>query len=95
MYSPVETDFLFLVFEITPMIATITNKPPTTAATIIMTFWLPPESGFAERKALRVNAYAIYSIICNIYRLLNVYRKIFGTSSYGEDARACECISAI
>ena len=29
------------------------------------------------------------------YRLLNVYRKIFGTSSYGEDARACECISAI
>ena len=31
----------------------------------------------------------------DIYRLLNVYRKIFGTSSYGEDARACECISAI
>ena len=24
----------------------------------------------------------------NIYRLLIVYRKIFGTSSYGEDARA-------
>ena len=23
----------------------------------------------------------------NIYRLLNVYRKIFGTSSYGEDAK--------
>ena len=37
-------------------------------------------------------------LICflvNNYRLLNVYRKIFGTSSYGEDARACECISAI
>ena len=27
--------------------------------------------------------------LINIYRLLNVYRKIFGTSSYGEDARAC------
>ena len=26
----------------------------------------------------------------NIYRLLNEYRKIFGTSSYGEDAQACE-----
>ena len=31
----------------------------------------------------------------NMYRLLNVSRKILGTSSYGEDARACECISAI
>ena len=30
----------------------------------------------------------------NSNRLLNVYRKIFGTSSYGEDALA-ECISAI
>ena len=27
--------------------------------------------------------------------LSNVYRKIFGTRSYGADARACECISAI
>ena len=26
--------------------------------------------------------------INKMYRLLNVYRKIFGTSSYGEDARA-------
>ena len=26
----------------------------------------------------------------HIYRLLNEYRKIFGTSSYGEDARSCE-----
>ena len=34
-------------------------------------------------------------IIVNKYRLLIVYRKIFGTCSYGEDARACECISAI
>ena len=33
--------------------------------------------------------------LCNFYRLLTVYRKKFGTSSYGEDARACECISAI
>ena len=32
---------------------------------------------------------------CDIYRSLTVYRKIFGTSSYGEDARACACISAI
>ena len=31
----------------------------------------------------------------NMYRLLNVYRQILGTSSYGEDARACKCISAI
>ena len=35
------------------------------------------------------------NIKVNTYRLLTVYRKIFGTSSYGEDARACECISAI
>ena len=31
--------------------------------------------------------YTLYVI--NVYRLLNVHRKIFGTSSYGEDARAC------
>ena len=36
----------------------------------------------------------IFELSSNIFRLLNVYRKIFGTSSYGEDARACECISA-
>ena len=34
-------------------------------------------------------------VLLDMYRLLNVYRKIFGTRSYGEDAQACECISTI
>ena len=29
----------------------------------------------------------------HMYMLLNVYRKIFGTSSYGEDARACQYLT--
>ena len=31
----------------------------------------------------------------HMHRLLNVYHKIFVTSSYGEVARAVECISVI